>query len=519
VARSSDVSRGRPEIAALSAWLATAASTGDARQALVAAAEAIAGDPWNVVRVGGVLARARAAVAARDLGLTADLIEVAPDAPSAVARLESGAPYPAADRAGRRARGAYDTPSELARRTVAAAIAAASRSRDGIDPACGSGAFLVALQEAGVRDVFGADVDPVVLEVARIACPAARLEVADAFHDGERHDLVVGNPPFVPPERQDKALRAWVRGRFPWLHGRFDLVVPFAASAVARAVDGGGVSLVLPAPLLVQPYGTALRRQWVERHRITEIEPSVPFAGVSVHVAIVALQAGRGPARLPGGGIEATELLRLPNVPLDPDLRPGDALLADRMRSVSVPLGDLCVVDTGLVAHGSDGGKERLLHDSSGPGRVPYADARGFFAGRFRWLSYEPERMHRAKTPALFTQPKVVLQRLRGRIPIRAAIDRSGIYLGHTCIVAVPKDARIDVDRVLALVTSPLVDGMLRIECGQRLDLYPRDVASIPVPRRWLAAPDLPLADAWGLTGAEVESLMRRSARDGRRAA
>ena len=222
---------------------------------------------------------------------------------------------------------------------------------------------------------------------------------------------------------------------------------------------------------------------------------------------------------MPGGGIEATELLRLPDTPLDPDLVPGDAVLADRMRAASVPLGELCFVDTGLVAHGRDGGKERLLSDTPGPGRVLYADARGFFAGRYRWLSNEPARMHRAKSPELFAAPKVVLQRLRGRVPIRAAIDRSGIYVGHTCIVAVPKDARIDVDRVLALVTSPLVDGMMRIERGQRLDLYPRDVASIPVPRRWLATPDLPLADAFGLTGPDVERLMRRSARDGRRAA
>jgi len=513
------VNAGRPEVVALSAWLKAAAATGDAPRAVVAAVEAIASDPWDVVRVGGVLARARPAVAAHDLGLTADLLEVSVDSPAALVRVEAGAPYPAADRAGRRARGAYDTPPELARRTVRAASAAAERTRSGIDPACGSGAFLVALREAGVRNVYGADLDPIVLEVARVACPRARLAVGDAFHDGERHDVVAGNPPFVPPERQDKTLRAWVRERFPWLHGRFDLVVPFAASAVARARDGGGVGLVLPAPLLVQPYGTALRRQWVERHRITVIEPSVPFAGASVRVAVVALQAGRGPARLPGRGIDAAELLALPAIPIDPELGPGDALLAARIRSVSLPLGELCIVDTGVVAHGRDGGKEHLLHDAPGEGRVRYADARGFFAGRIRWLSYEPERMHRAKRPSLFAPAKVVIQRLRGRVPVRAAIDRSGMYVGHTCIVAVPKDGRLGVDRVLAVVTSPLVDGLLRIERGDRLDLYPRDVASIPVPRRWLTEPELPLADAYGLTGADVARLMRRSAGDGRRAA
>ena len=119
----------------------------------------------------------------------------------------------------------------------------------------------------------------------------------------------------------------------------------------------------------------------------------------------------------------------------------------------------------------------------------------------------------------MFSPDKVVIQRLRGRGPIRAAVDRSGAYVGHTCIVAVPRDARLDVERVLSLVTSPIVGGLLRIERGDRLDLYPRDVASIPVPRQWMTDSTLPLAEAYGLTAREVERLVRRSSENGRRAA
>src|SRR5690606_28121223 len=97
----------------------------------------------------------------------------------------------------------------LARRVVRAALDAAGRPvRRGLDPACGTGAFLLAMAEAGVPEVEGGDLDPVALEVAAVAVPRAELRIRDAAEPGPPVDLVCGNPPFVPPERQDKAYRA-----------------------------------------------------------------------------------------------------------------------------------------------------------------------------------------------------------------------------------------------------------------------------------------------------------------------
>jgi hypothetical protein len=138
---------------------------------------------------------------------------------------------------------------------------------------------------------------------------------------------------------------------------------------------------------------------------------------------------------------------------------------------------------------------------------VPYADAKEFFQGQRKWLEYKPQAMHRAKSPAMFEGPKLVIQRLRGRGPVRAAVDRNGIYVGHTCTVVVPRDPRLDLDRLCALVTSPLVDALVRIERGQRLDLYPRDVASIPVPVAWLANRALTVEAAFELTAEQVRRL------------
>lgn len=455
-------------------------------------------------------------MASKDQGLTADLRIVGVDARNALVQISEGQPYPHFDVTGRRRRGAYDTPRDMARHVVRATVSSVEGVlKTGLDTACGTGAFLVAMSEAGVPEIWGTDLDEVALAVARIACPRARIERRDALRHGDTVDLVCGNPPFVPPERQSRELRDQLRRRFPWLSGRFDLVVPFAATASQRVRAGGAVGLVLPFSAFVQPYGAVLRRRWVSRHRVTVLAGPQPFPGAAVHVGLVVMRVDAGPGPVPAHGIAADELLRLRTVPLSPALRPGDVDLTESMREHAVELGELCYVDTGLVAHGAAGGKERLISAEPGEGRVPYADAREFFAGTHRWLSYQPATMHRPKTPRLFESPKIVIQRIRGKGPIRAEVDRNGIYVGHTCTVVLPQDPSVDLDHLLLLLRSPLVDGITRIERGQRLDLYPRDVAAIPLPRAWLADPSIPLEEAFQLRPVQIRRLHDMAASDG----
>ena len=492
---------------ALEAWLRAAQSGCDDVAAARAAAEAVAGDPWAVIEQAGPLARARRAVAETDLGLTDTLRTVAVDSRHAVARVPRGAPFPLQDRRGQRGRGAFDTPRDLARRVVASGLRAAGGARLASDPACGVGALLVALREAGVREIRGTDLDPVAVEVARIADPLAEIREADGLEDARTVDLVVGNPPFVAPELQRRALRARLLERFPWLSGRFDLAVPFAAACMERAERA--VSLVLPSGVALQPYGEPLRRRWLQRHRVVTLSGPEPFPGAGVEVIHIALAVGEGPSILPSG-VPASEVLQLSTAALDSSLEPGDVALVEKIRRKSEEIGQHCLVDTGVVAHGPLGGKARLLRDAPGEGRVPFADARDFFAGRHQWLQWLPKEMHRPKSREMFEKPKIVVQRLRGRGAIRAAACRDGITVGHTCTVVQPRLDAVDLDGLVALIVHPLMDAVLRLERGQRLDLYPRDVASMPVPVRWWRGDERGLAAGWGLSDAEVERLHRR---------
>ncbi len=491
--------------------------TGDAVVACGAAAEATrdaGGDAWAVVEIAGRLARCRLSPAPRDLGLSAALGLLPVDHPRAVARVPQGAPLPLADARGRKGRGAWDSAPDLARSVVAKAVQAAriplSRGRD---PACGTGAFLVAMDEAGIAEIEGSDLDPVALAVAAVAAPRARLSQRSGLLPAPAVALVVGNPPFVSPEHQDKLLRAALRQRFPWLGARFDLAVPFAAACVEQVAPGGALGLVLPSSLFCQPYGAPLRRRWLEAHRVAALSPPRPFPGAAVDVVELVLGIHQEPAPLPPHGLDPAALLRIPGAPLGQALRPGDVALLEQIHAASVPLGSLCEVDTGVVSHGAHGGKAALLHDEPGPGRVPYVDARDLGTGRRRWLDYQPERMHRPKRPALFLDEKVLVQRLRGKGPVRAWLDDTGLFAGHTLTVLRPlPGAGLPARRVLELVQAPEIDGLVRLERGARLDLYPRDLAALPVPRRWLVEPGLSLVEAWGLPAAAGERLRQAAA-------
>ncbi len=492
---------------ALTAWLAAAAATEDPVQAARAAAEAVAGDPWRVVTTAGRLARCRLDHAERDLSLGAALRPLRSDSPRGLVRVPRGAPYPASDVAGRRRRGAWDTSPEMARRLVDMALTGRPRLSTALDPACGPGVFLVAASERGLH-VTGADLDAAALAVARVAVPAAELVQADAFQGGELAELVVGNPPFVPPERQDKALRRALRARYDWLEGRFDLAVPFAAAASERVAPGGRLALVLPWSVLVERYGRGLRRQWLRGARIKALPERERFPGASVYVGLLVLQPDASPAPLAPSGLEPSELLELEDAPFDRHLRPGDVALLRTAQARSRPLASCCVIDTGVVAHGPDGGKRRLIRDHAGPGTVPFADARQFFSGEVLHLTWEPDRMHRPKSLELFAGEKVLVQRLRGDGPIRVGVDATGLVPGHTLLVVKPgPDCPVDAAALARLLSDPITAGLVRLARGRRLDLYPRDLGAVCVPDIWWRDPGRPLGAGLGLTRAQVKRL------------
>ena len=110
--------------------------------------------------------------------------------------------------------------------------------------------------------------------------------------------------------------------------------------------------------------------------------------------------------------------------------------------------------------------------------------------------------------PRLFEAPKVLVQRLRGRGPIRAWVDRGGLYAW-----AHPDRGRQTPrasGRRLPSSAHHRSTGRWVATHGARLPSrsLPQGCRSIPLPKRWLEDPGNALADAWGLTAEQAARLL-----------
>ncbi|HMK10989.1 MAG TPA: methyltransferase domain-containing protein, partial [Acidimicrobiales bacterium] len=165
----------------------------------------------------------------------------------------------------RRRFGAFDTPSSLVERLLDWSVQPLldggrdPRTISVLDPACGTGNFLVAATRRleTASNLVGVDSDPRAIAACREALgPDAHLVVGDAFtadlEDGT-FDVVVGNPPFLTQLRSDRvtdrASRAERLGaRLPPYADEASLFLVLA-TRLARA-DGGRVAFVQPLSML-----------------------------------------------------------------------------------------------------------------------------------------------------------------------------------------------------------------------------------------------------------------------------
>jgi len=185
------------------------------------------------------------------------------------------------------------------------------RSLRVLDPACGDGRFLGAVEErvnaAGVAcELVGVDIDPAAAGAARDRCPGAHIVHADALaHDfaGQRFDVVIGNPPFL-----SQMASATTRGGASARSGGpyADAAVEFLALA-GELVDpcGGRVAFVLPQSILAARDAQRVRTSFDARaHMFWSWWTGERAFDAQVHTCALAFEFGSpqspGAARLPG---------------------------------------------------------------------------------------------------------------------------------------------------------------------------------------------------------------------------
>ncbi len=195
------------------------------------------------------------------------------------------------------------TPPTLARALTEQALSCVDLNSGHItilDPACGSGVFLIeAVRELARRNyrgkvvLKGIDKTPISAAMAKFCL---RFAVAEALRDGfdvsadvtvanslgcdwTDADVILMNPPFVPWSGIDAEDKEFVRSEMENLgKGRTDLAMAFILRATKSLRPGGALATVLPSPLLDSSHGAAWRE---ELARTTAVRLLGRFEGYS----------------------------------------------------------------------------------------------------------------------------------------------------------------------------------------------------------------------------------------------
>lgn len=440
----------------------------------------------------------------------------------------------AGDTAARRRRGAFFTPAGLARDL--ADRLPLEEARRVIDPACGSGALLVAAYDAMVAAgrapgdalaaLAGRDIHAGAVEAARLRLHARAGRLADALlaplddsawqvgdtlavlPESDAADVVIANPPFGNAIRSATARTDDERDRYAALYpeaatGAYDRAGLFVEWSVRAARRAAGI--VVPRALLGAPYAARLRG-WVEERlplrELVTVEDHDAFEGAAVFVAGLVLG---GDATEGERGTSAGEVASSWAVRASPWA--GTAALATEIADGGT-LSDLVDVSASCAVGEAYAWRDALVDDAGGDGfRLVTSGAIDPFEVRWgqqpqrylkrRWQHpVVPAEALSPRRQAQASQPKVLLP---GLSAVLEAAVAGCEYVGAVATLSLtPRgDHAGATGALLAAVAlylnTPLARGWFLAHYGAAglsggsVQVTKNKLAGLPVPR-WLAA-------------------------------
>lgn len=174
----------------------------------------------------------------------------------------------------RKATGSYFTPTSVVQKLCHRLFSMNDPSgKDILDPCCGTGNFLLQLPpQIGFEHVYGNDIDPVCVKIARINY-ALKYDVSDlsvirshitekdylSFGSVRRFDFIIGNPPwgFAFSAAQAEKLRKKFRSAVGNNIESYDV---FVEQSLSHLKKGGILSFVLPEAFLNVKSHTPIRQ-------------------------------------------------------------------------------------------------------------------------------------------------------------------------------------------------------------------------------------------------------------------
>jgi len=171
-----------------------------------------------------------------------------------------------------------------------------------LEPSCGSGQFLQAIQERGynMKNVIGVELEAKPYELAKKFYPEATIIQHDflTWKAPHKFDLIIGNPPYLTQTNlKSSELKATYKGMFGEYYDGIplDLYIMFVIKCIGLLKEGGILSFVIPDAILSNP-SSQKARDFIHK-TCTIVRASIMpernlFPGANVKVMSLVLRKG-----------------------------------------------------------------------------------------------------------------------------------------------------------------------------------------------------------------------------------
>ncbi len=436
-----------------------------------------------------------------------------------------------------------------------------------LDPACGSGSFLIRsyeiLNEAYkkknggdnqmlsenislnahtilTKNIHGVDLDPKAVEIAElnlllraayqrgrlpllspnikcgnslISGPPEELEkyfgkswrekrpfnweekFPDVMKEGG-FDVVVGNPPYLllQPQNTPEELLQYIKDKFSIAQYKIDDFHLFIERGISLLRQGGCLGFITPNTYLMNTYTTKLRKYILDNCKILKIViiPQAVFPDASVDASIIVLQKEKNESSRRKNKIDILEVGDFNEPPRKISLINQDVFftspnnlftirssansgIAEKLKSKSVPLGELCRISFGLQTKD----RKTYVKDSQPNNRwKPCID--GGDITRYSLKFNRQYLFHDLKIKAggcwdesTHNVPEKIVIRQIGHVPI-AALDTKRYYSLNTIYNLTSLQSGFNYRYILALINSKLAGFYWKANFSDSKLLFPK---------------------------------------------
>lgn len=398
--------------------------------------------------------------------------------------------------------GSYFTPAPIVA-TLTSDIPAAAQSTF-LDPCCGTGRFLSSIKNANPRNLFGIDIDPLAVMIAktnlfvqfRHELFAPNIHCADflsfghnLFHSAPvpcKVDYIISNPPWGAqmPEHY--------RTFYPQVHSGESFSY-FITQSLAFLKYGGELRFVLPESILNVRVHQDIRRVILEQTTLESLHLFArQFAGVFTPVVGLRLTNNSSTESSTVRIESATEIRTCPQS----DYRRNDhfvfAITDDTDRAIlaamhRAPYHTLCSSRWALgIVTGDNKGK---IHAITQEGMEPVytgKDVRQYALNpATSHVRYERENFQQVAPDALYRAPeKLVYKFISSRLVF--AYDNSGALLLNSANVLIPNVPGYSIKAVAALLNSTAMQYLYLKKFGE-IKILRGNLEKLPLPEISLA--------------------------------